>query len=28
LAGECGFASVAMWRDPAQLFSVHFLRRQ
>lgn len=24
LAGECGFASVAMWRDPAQLFSVHF----
>ncbi|YCH22569.1 L-histidine N(alpha)-methyltransferase [Pseudomonas sp. D1-3] len=28
LAGECGFASVAMWRDPAQLFSVHFLRRE
>ncbi|WFC64273.1 L-histidine N(alpha)-methyltransferase [Pseudomonas sp. REST10] len=28
LAGSCGFASVAMWRDPAQLFSVHFLRRE
>jgi dimethylhistidine N-methyltransferase len=28
LAAECGFASVAMWRDPAQLFSVHFLRRE
>jgi len=28
LAGECGFASAAMWRDPAQLFSVHFLRRE
>jgi uncharacterized SAM-dependent methyltransferase len=28
LAGACGFASVAMWRDPAQLFSVHFLRRE
>ena len=28
LADECGFAAVAMWRDPAQLFSVHFLRRE
>ena len=28
LAGASGFASVAMWRDPAQLFSVHFLRRE
>tara|TARA_Y100001951_G_scaffold76398_1_gene63557 strand:+ start:7231 stop:7701 length:471 start_codon:yes stop_codon:yes gene_type:complete len=28
LAGSCGFASAAMWRDPAQLFSVHFLRRE
>lgn len=28
LAADCGFASVAMWRDPAQLFSVHYLRRE
>ena len=28
LAAQCGFTSEAMWRDPAQLFSVHFLRRQ
>lgn len=28
LAGECGFTSAAMWRDPAHLFSVHFLRRE
>ncbi|WP_220813770.1 L-histidine N(alpha)-methyltransferase [Pseudomonas paralcaligenes] len=28
LAAEGGFAAVAMWRDPWQFFSVHFLRRE
>ncbi|HZX16538.1 MAG TPA: L-histidine N(alpha)-methyltransferase [Pseudomonas sp.] len=28
LAADCGFASVSMWRDPAALFSVHFLRSE
>lgn len=28
LAGSAGFGSVALWTDPAELFSVHYLRRE
>lgn len=28
LAGSAGFRSVAMWTDPRQLFSVHYLQRE
>lgn len=27
LAGQAGFSAVAMWMDPARLFSVHYLQR-
>lgn len=28
LAADAGFRSIALWTDPAALFSVHFLRRE
>ncbi|MBD9483683.1 L-histidine N(alpha)-methyltransferase [Pseudomonas sp. PDM14] len=28
LAGQAGFGAVAMWMDPARLFSVHYLQRE